>query len=29
MSDLLVGIAVVAIWIVLQMVVFPRLGIQT
>lgn len=29
MSDILVGIAVIAIWVVLQTFVFPRLGIQT
>lgn len=29
MSDILIGVAVIAIWIVLQTVIFPRLGIQT
>jgi hypothetical protein len=29
MSDLLVGIGIVAAWIVLQVFVFPRLGVPT
>jgi hypothetical protein len=29
MSDLLAGIGLVAVWIFLQVVVFPRLGVPT
>jgi hypothetical protein len=29
MSDLIVGIGIVAVWIVLQVFVFPRLGVPT
>lgn len=29
MTDLLIGIGVIVIWLVLQLVVFPRIGIPT
>lgn len=29
MQDLLIGIGIIAAWIVLQMFVFPRLGVPT
>lgn len=29
MSDLLIGIAIVAAWIILQTVILPRLGVST
>lgn len=29
MSDLLIGIAIVAAWIILQTVILPRLGVPT
>jgi len=29
MSDLIVGIGIVAVWIVLQVFVFPMLGVPT
>jgi hypothetical protein len=29
MSDLIVGIGIVTVWIVLQVFVFPRLGVPT
>lgn len=29
MSDTLVGVAVVAVWILLQLVILPRLGVST
>jgi len=29
MSDLLIGIGIVAVWIVLQVFVFPKLGVPT
>jgi len=29
MSDILIGLAVIAVWIILQTVVLPRLGVST
>ena len=29
MNDLLIGIGIVAVWIVLQVFVFPKLGVPT
>jgi hypothetical protein len=29
MSDILIGIAIIAVWVVLQAVVLPRLGVST
>ena len=29
MSDLVIGIGIVAVWIVLQVFVFPKLGVPT
>jgi len=29
MSDVLIGLAIIAVWIVLQAVVLPRLGVST
>lgn len=29
MSDILIGLAVMAVWIILQVVVLPRLGVST
>lgn len=29
MSDILIGFAILAAWIILQTVVFPRLGVST
>ena len=29
MSDIFIGLAVIAVWIILQTVVLPRLGVST
>lgn len=29
MSDILIGLAIIAVWIILQTVVLPRLGVST
>jgi len=29
MSDMLIGLAFIAVWIILQVVVLPRLGVST
>jgi hypothetical protein len=29
MSDILIGLAVIAVWIILQTVVLPRFGVST
>jgi hypothetical protein len=29
MGDILIGLAVIAVWIILQTVVLPRLGVST
>ena len=29
MNDILIGLAVIAVWIILQTVVLPRLGVST
>lgn len=29
MSDILIGLAILAVWIILQTVVLPRLGVST
>jgi hypothetical protein len=29
MNDILIGIGIVAVWIILQVFVFPRLGVPT
>ena len=29
MSDILIGLAIIAVWIILQAVVLPRLGVST
>jgi hypothetical protein len=29
MSDILIGLAIIAVWVVLQAVVLPRMGVST
>jgi hypothetical protein len=29
MSDILIGVGIIAVWIVLQLYIFPKLGVPT